>query len=280
MSAQFIAVAENWLRQSTSVPAKQSRALAALTPSLLNGLPGIPTAVGIAGPPGTGKSTLAHMLSAVLNAHGTPTAVLSLDDYYLPRTQRQRLASEIHPLLATRGIPGTHDLGLLVEHLDRLLAGAVDGLLLPKFDKSADDRCTDRASWTGPSPRVLFLEGWCVGCPAPASPKAEQGIRELAAGEDADHRWRQFMLQHLGDYARRLNGRLGQRWFLHPPDWQSVLDWRWQQEQQLHCPRLQNPDEVAKFLATFEPLCRYMLETCETWADRTIQLEGNHCPVS
>ena len=44
-------------------------------------------------------------------------AVLSLDDLYLTRAQRQRLALDVHPLLATRGPPGSHDLAHLVKVL-------------------------------------------------------------------------------------------------------------------------------------------------------------------
>ena len=44
---------------------------------------------------------------------GIPTEVLSLDDFYLGRRDRAALARDVHPLLATRGVPGTHDLALL-----------------------------------------------------------------------------------------------------------------------------------------------------------------------
>jgi D-glycerate 3-kinase len=127
---------------------------------------------------------------------------------------------------------------------------------------------------------VLFLEGWCIGCPAPPSRAARASIHDLGPELDADHLWRRFMLRNLGDYAQRLNPRLGVRWFMTPPGWQSVVDWRWQQEQQLARPRLQNPDEVAQFLATYEPLCHYMLDTCQDWADRVIRLDTSHCPIS
>ena len=33
---------------------------------------------------------------------------ISLDDYYLTKKQRNYLSKRIHPLLETRGVPGTH----------------------------------------------------------------------------------------------------------------------------------------------------------------------------
>ncbi len=40
-------------------------------------------------------------------ARGWPTEVLSLDDFYYARRDREALAREIHPLLRSRGVPGT-----------------------------------------------------------------------------------------------------------------------------------------------------------------------------
>ncbi len=72
-----------------------------------------PFVLGINGAQGTGKSTLADFIREFLGvAHDRSTMVLSIDDLYLTRAQRQALAKDIHPLLATRGVPGTHDVEL------------------------------------------------------------------------------------------------------------------------------------------------------------------------
>ena len=68
--------------------------------------------VGLTGPQGSGKSTLAAKLPPLLAARGLRSAVLALDDLYLTHAERRRLAADIHPLLATRGVPGTHDVAL------------------------------------------------------------------------------------------------------------------------------------------------------------------------
>ena len=60
--------------------------------------------VGVSGPQGSGKSTFAKFLGALLTAaHKTRVALLSLDDIYLTKNARETLARDIHPLLATRG---------------------------------------------------------------------------------------------------------------------------------------------------------------------------------
>jgi D-glycerate 3-kinase len=97
---------------------------------------------GINGAQGSGKSTLAGFLrNALQDAHGLRAAVLSLDDCYLGRADRLRLAAQQHPLFATRGVPGTHDPALgrsLLDRLRELRAG--ESLALPAFSKALDDR--------------------------------------------------------------------------------------------------------------------------------------------
>ena len=64
----------------------------------------------------------------------------SIDDFYHTKNKRNQLGQEIHPLLVTRGVPGTHDIELAMGILDRLVDGSED-VLVPRFDKTIDDRC-------------------------------------------------------------------------------------------------------------------------------------------
>ena len=73
--------------------------------------------------------------AAALTAAGSVAAAVSLDDFYLTRARRHALARTVHPLLATRGVPGTHDLPLLLDVLLRVRSGRP--VRLPVFDKLA-----------------------------------------------------------------------------------------------------------------------------------------------
>ena len=65
-----------------------------------------PYFVGINGCQGSGKSTLTHFIAEYLRAeYQLNVVVMSLDDFYLTREKRNELANDIHPLLATRGVP-------------------------------------------------------------------------------------------------------------------------------------------------------------------------------
>ena len=128
---------------------------------------------GICGLQGSGKSTLAAQLVAAARQAGLAAASVSLDDFYLTAAQRRRLARDVHPLLAIRGPPGTHDLDLALETFDALRRGHTPPL--PRFDKLGDDRLAPER-WTRPSAPLdlLVFEGWCLGVPA----EAEDAMRE------------------------------------------------------------------------------------------------------
>src|SRR4051812_33755031 len=74
-----------------------------------------PFILGISGLQGSGKSTLATELIDAARRRGWSAVSLSLDDVYLTRAERESLARAVHPLLRTRGVPGTHDLTLLAS---------------------------------------------------------------------------------------------------------------------------------------------------------------------
>lgn len=310
MKPQFSAQAHRWLERHTKLNADQRAALAALAPSLMAHLPdGSPWLLGLGGPPGTGKSTLAGLLAHLASLDtaddappGTehepehapglgqgpepgyapaPVIVISLDDYYLPKAQRLQMAATDHPLWAHRGVPGTHDTALLLRHLDQLLAGEAPRTPLPRFDKSRDDRLTEAKTLpaTGIPARVI-LEGWFVGLP-PEPPRAlTPALSALERRADANGHWRRQVNAELGEFAHQLGQRLTACWQLLPPGWPEVLAWRWQQEKDLPVAqrRLSGPAEVADFLAPFERLCRHQLTLDGRGQDLLLRLDEHHLP--
>ena len=105
-----------------------------------------PIVIGINGAQGSGKTTVTLFLAECLRRDfGLSIAALSLDDIYLGKSDREALAQYRHPLLGTRGVPGTHDVALgrklLREFTDQNKQHEVS---VPAFDKATDDR--DRKS--------------------------------------------------------------------------------------------------------------------------------------
>lgn len=230
--------------------------------------------VGICGAQGSGKSTLAIALAARLGQQGTACAALSLDDLYLTRAERARLGRDVHPLLATRGVPGTHDVALGMAVIAALERG--EPARLPRFDKGRDDRA-DEADWPSAPPKcqVLLLEGWCTGAaPQPASALA-QPVNALEELEDPDLIWRSYANAALTGSYRQLFAAIDLLVLLAAPGWDVVATWREEQEQVLRAvaaPRAMDPPEIARFIQHYERLTRWMLEEMPGRADMIVRL--------
>jgi D-glycerate 3-kinase len=182
--------------------------------------------LGISGLQGTGKSTLAAQLMQAAASRGLRAVAVSLDDFYLDRPQRAQLARDIHPLLATRGPPGTHDVALACATLDTLRTGAT--VRLPAFEKLAD-RLVPAAQWheTRGDDLVVF-EGWCLGTPAQQADALIEPLNALERDEDPDGTWRRWCNDALARDYPALWQRIDRLLFLQPPAFDVVPGWRWQ----------------------------------------------------
>lgn len=241
--------------------------------------------VGICGAQASGKSTLTAVLRLLLKERGLKTAVFSLDDLYLPRVERQRLARQVHPLLAVRGVPGTHDVALGERLLEELrLPGGVD---LPAFDKARDDRIPGPA-FEGPADVVLF-EGWCVGARPQDAAALAGPVNELEWTQDRDGDWRGFVNAALAGPYQSLFGMLDRLVLLQAPSFEVVRGWRIEQETKLRerlareggdASRVMTDEAVAAFVAHYERLTRWILEEMPARADIVIPLDEQRRPIA
>lgn len=231
----------------------------------------------ISGVQGSGKSTLAAQVVARARSRGLNAAALSIDDVYLTRAQRQRLARQVHPLLITRGPPGTHDLPLAHAVLDAVAAR--QPLALPRFDKLADERLPE-AQWSALDAPLdlLVFEGWFLGTPAQADAELDSPLNALEQEADPDGRWRRWCNQALADHYPALWQRCDRLWFLQPPDFSVVPRWRWQQEQNLQAAQpgrhgMTRP-QLERFVQYYERVSRQALRALPALADHVVQLDG------
>lgn len=238
-----------------------------------------PLVFGLAGAQGSGKSTIAEKLAARLEAEGARAAILSLDDLYFDRARRARLAKKVHPLLITRGAPGTHDARLGLKVMRAIRAGR--RTLLPRFDKGTDSRKA-RSDWEK-APRqldVAIFEGWCVGATPQKKSALKEPINELERLEDSRGVWRRYVNSALAGKYQSLFKLIDRFVYLRAPSFEIVKDWRIEQERELaasapasRLTHLMSDAEIGRFIQHFERLTRHMMQETPARADLTLQLD-------
>ena len=244
--------------------------------------------VGVCGTQASGKSTAVAVLKRLLESDGLSVANLSIDDLYLTRAERLTLATRVHPLFATRGPPGTHDVGMAHRLFDAL-AKAGD-VALPRFDKAADDRRPE-AEWdhvAAPVDVILF-EGWCVGARAQAPGELVRPINALERDQDPKGVWRSYANAQLAGPYRGLFDRIDRLVLIQAPGFETVLAWRREQERKLRerlareaggPGRAMSDAEVETFIAHYERLTRHILDEMPDRADEVIRLDARRRPLA
>ncbi|AKH42189.1 D-glycerate 3-kinase [Altererythrobacter atlanticus] len=241
-----------------------------------------PLIVGVNGAQGSGKTTLCSFLELLLAEHGLHAITLSLDDLYLQRTEREEMARSIHPLFATRGVPGTHEIELGMAIIDDVLDRR--DVYRPAFDKANDDRTS---MLVGPQRDVdiLLFEGWCMGALPQDEEALARPINRLEAEEDGDGIWRREVNRRLASDYADLFARLDLLVMLAVPDFDSVRTNRRLQEEKLarNSPKgeaIMDEAALERFLAHYERLTRHMLAEMPARADILIRIGHDHRPIS
>lgn len=255
---------------------------------------GKPTRViGVCGAQGSGKSTFCRLLATVFaGAFGETAVALSLDDIYETRERRAELALRLHPLFATRGVPGTHDVALGLSTIRGLLSPHEEQPVpLPEFDKATDTRRAPE-QWRchrGPAVSVLF-EGWCVGAVPESEEALIEPINSLEREEDAQGVWRRSVNERLrGDY-RQLFALIDVLILLRVEGMHQVFQWRRLQEHKLAAAvaaspgsentRIMTDAQVDRFVMHYERLTRHILAEMPARADIVFDLDGTHSAAS
>jgi len=190
----------------------------------------------------------------------------------------------VHPLLRTRGVPGTHDVALGIELIGALTrSGARAPVRLPRFDKLADEPWPAERwpLFDAPADLVLF-EGWCVGARAQAPQALQAPVNELEAGCDPDGRWRHYVNAQLAGPYAALFGLLDHLLLLQAPGFEVVYGWRREQEIGLAFRRQAPPPATAsmsdaqlrRFIQHYERLTRHLLAEMPARADVVLELDA------
>jgi D-glycerate 3-kinase len=239
--------------------------------------------VGINGCQGSGKSTLTDFLAEYLiTEYNLNVVVMSLDDFYLTREKRNQLANDIHPLLATRGVPGTHDVGAL-DCLITQLKQKKTGFSIPRFNKATDDPYPEEQWSKVDKPiDIILLEGWCWGVKPQTAEQLSSPINELELQHDAKGAWRNYVNEQLESAYVPLYKEMDFWLALQAPSFDCVYKWRLEQEQKLEAKnvglansKVMTPEEILNFTQYFQRLSVQSCNTISQSADVIFYLDSS-----
>ncbi len=244
-----------------------------------------PYFVGLAGGQGTGKTTTSSLIKIILSKYFKLNVFrISIDDFYKTRKERMSLSKRVHPMLLTRGVPGTHDINLMLNFFKNVKSRKFKRLKLPTFNKAIDDRF-DKKRWYDlkKRPDVIIFEGWCVGAKSEKSNTLKKIINKMEKTKDQKQIWRKFVNDQLKTKYRKLYSQLNCLIYLKAKDFSLLQKWRLKQERKLCIKSKKNSNskimskaDVLSFMQTYQRITQNMFRYMPKYASIIINLNSNH----
>jgi len=244
-----------------------------------------PLIIGLAGGQGTGKTTITSIISIILKKYfKLDIFKISIDDFYKTRKQRTLLSKNKHSLLMTRGVPGTHDIDIMLNFFKKIKVKNFKILKLPKFNKGVDDRCKQNLWYKIQSkPDVVILEGWCVGARSQNSKELKKPINSLEKIHDQNFKWRQYVNYQLKTKYKKLFNQLDYILFLKVKNFSLLRRWRLKQEKKLWLKsknkknlKIMNKDQVKNFMDTYQRITQQMFKDMPKYSSIIMNLNSSH----
>ena len=244
-----------------------------------------PLILGLSGGQGIGKTTISSIITLILKKYFKLNIFkISIDDFYKTRKERFLLSKKIHSLLMTRGVPGTHDINIMLNFFKRVKKNNFKSLKLPKFDKSIDDRHKKSFWYTlKKRPDIIIFEGWCVGAMAQKNSMLKKSINSLEKTNDQNLIWRKFVNNQLKTKYKKLFGHLDNLLYLKAKNFNLLQQWRIKQEKKLWLKlkkrknlKIMNKLEVINFMQTYQRITQNMIKDVPKYASIIFKLNSNH----
>ncbi len=244
-----------------------------------------PYFVGLAGGQGTGKTTLSSLIKIILMKYfNLKVFRISIDDFYKTRKERINLSERIHPMFLTRGVPGTHDINMMLNFFKKVKNKKFKRLKLPTFDKSVDDRSVKKYWYDLKSkPDVIIFEGWCVGAKPEKNNTLTKTINIMEKNKDKKKIWRKYVNHQLKTKYKKLFSQLNFLIYLKAKNFSLLQKWRLKQERKLLANskktskhKIMNKEDVLIFMQTYQRITQNMFKNMPQYASIIINLNSNH----
>ena len=239
--------------------------------------------LGFSGGQGSGKTTVTGILKIILKKFFKRRIhVSSIDDFYKTLEDRNKISNKIHPLLKTRGVPGTHDINLVKNFFNIVRKKKFKKIKLPKFEKAMDNRLKKKYWFhIKERPEVVILEGWCVGAKPQTNLLLKKPINNLEKYEDKDLIWRRYVNQKLKTEYKKLFAMIDYFIFMKIPNFNKVFKWRLIQERKLRkrshkAKKIMLHNEIKRFIMFYERITLQMLKVMPKVASIVLSLNNEH----
>ena len=244
-----------------------------------------PLIIGLAGGQGSGKTTISSILSIILKKYFKLNVfIISIDDFYKTRKDRKILSKTKHALLMTRGVPGTHDINLMLSFFKKIKSKKFKNLEIPKFNKAIDDRYKKNLWYKIKlKPDVVIFEGWCVGARAQSNSQLKKPINSLEKVYDQGAVWRTHVNNQLKTGYKTLFKQLDGLLYLKAKNFNLLRKWRLKQERKLWIQtqnkknlKIMSSEGVINFMQTYQRITQQMFKDALKSSSIIMNLNSNH----
>ena len=244
-----------------------------------------PYFVGLAGGQGTGKTTISSLIKIILTKYlKLKVFRISIDDFYKTRKERINLSKRVHPMLLTRGVPGTHDIDLMLSFFKKVKNKKFKRLKLPIFNKAIDDRFKKKYWYNlNDKPDVIIFEGWCVGAKSEKTNTLKKTINSMERAKDQKQIWRKYVNQQLQSKYKNLYSQLNCLIYLKAENFSLLQKWRLKQERKLYLKskknlksKIMNKQDILNFMQTYQRITQNMFKNMPKYASIILKLNSNH----
>ena len=241
--------------------------------------------VGLSGGQGTGKTTISSIISLILRKYFNLNVFkISIDDFYKTRKERKLLSKNKHPLLMTRGVPGTHDIDLMLHFFKKIQTKNFREFTLPKFNKAFDDRHKKKYWYKLKSrPNIVIFEGWCVGAKPQNFRQLKKSVNLLERSHDQNFVWRKFVNNQLKAKYKKFFKQIDALLYLKVKNFDLLKKWRLKQEKKLWLKtknkknlRIMSQRDLLNFMQTYQRITQQMFKDVPKYASIVMRLNNNH----
>ena len=241
--------------------------------------------IGLAGGQGSGKTTISSIITLILKKYFKLNVFkVSIDDFYKTRKDRRILSNTKHPLLMTRGVPGTHDIDLMLRFFTKVKSKNFKKIEIPKFNKAIDDRYKKNFWYKLKSkPDVVIFEGWCVGAKAQTINQLKKPVNSLERIYDQRIKWRSYVNNQLKTKYNILFKQLDGLLYLKAKNFNLLKKWRLKQERKLWAKtknkrnlKIMSSGDLLNFMQTYQRITQQMFKDATKSSSVIMNLNSKH----